>query len=100
MSWLATWLRNSKLASIEKMAQGLLKVIVPILAPALKSSVNQIWNVSKDAVISAEATGGSGDEKFENAFKFLTSQVGEISKVILSVAIELAVSYLRVRMKI
>lgn len=100
MSQFSKWYASFKLGSLERAAKALLKILKPILAPALKASVGTIWLSAQDAVDKAEQTGGSGDDKFQIAFKEIVSGLGEASKVFFSVAIEIGVAFLRAKYKL
>ena len=100
MSQLSNWFASFKLGSLEKAAKGILKILVPILAPALKASADTLWDTAKGAVENAEQTGQGGDRKFELAYEAIKDGLGDASKVLFSVAIELAVAFLRARYKL
>lgn len=100
MSWLSDWFRKSKIGAIEKASQGILGLLGPILAPALKVGTDTLWEIAKDEVNKSEAQGGTGDYKFDNAFRGIVQRFGEVSKVFFSIAIELAVGLLKAKLKI
>jgi len=99
LSWISNWFGKFSISALEKSCKALLDMLKPFLAPALKQSITELWELTKENVESADASGKEGDEKFEMVYKQLVKDLGAVGKVFISVAIELAVALLRTKLK-
>jgi len=84
MSWLSAFFKKDSVKAILNMGKAILKVLIGRAAENLQE-------VARQEVARAEATGKTGSEKYELAFKGVKSRFPEMKEAFINHAIETAV---------
>ena len=84
MSWLSTWFGTIKWKVIFDLGVKILKIFLGKVA-------EELMRIAKEEVAAAEATGKTGTEKYEIAFKAITKRFPEIRERFINAAIEVCV---------
>lgn len=87
IDWLKSFFAKDSVKAIINMGLSLLKMVIG-------NAAHDLSEIARQEVLNAEASGKTGKEKYEIAFKAIKKRLPEVGSSAINLAIEIAVSAL------